>query len=210
MQSAAKLSSVIVMILLSVCVAVEGWAVDEALQTPSQKTKEAVDKFSQAPSVVSKGFETLKAAVDSKLQKSVDGKPSSAGKSEADDLMIPAKKIVQPESARFSGQGKRDPFRPMTMRARTISRPRENRSPLERFDVGQLKVVGVVWNIKEPRAMIEDSGGLGYIVKVGTPIGLNDGTVKAIAGDHIVVEEFYEDNHGTRKKRDVNMKLATE
>lgn len=181
---------------------------DETLQTPSQKTKEAVDRLRQAPSVLTKGFENLKAAVDSTLQKSVDGKP--AGKSEANDLIIPAKKIEQRDAARFSGQGKRDPFRPMTMRARTISRPRENLSPLERFDLGQLKVVGVVWNINEPRAMIEDSAGLGYTVKVGTPIGINDGMVKAIGPNQIVVEEFYEDNHGTRKKRDINMKLATE
>jgi hypothetical protein len=73
-------------------------------------------------------------------------------------------------------------------------------SPLERFDIGQLRIVGIVWDIKEPRAIIEDSAGLGYTVKVGTPIGSNDGRVKVIRRDQIVVEEVYEDAYGVRKK----------
>lgn len=184
-------------------------AAEDVLQTPSQKTKEAIDRLGQTPSAISKGLETLKGAVESKL-KAGASKSSPAVKAEADDLTMPPKKPEQPEAARFSSQGKRDPFRPATMRARTVARQRENLSPLERFDLGQLKVVGVVWDLKEPRAMIEDSAGLGYIVKLGTPIGANDGTVKAIARNEIVVEEFYEDSYGARKKRDRSMRLATE
>jgi type IV pilus assembly protein PilP len=98
----------------------------------------------------------------------------------------------------------------MTMRTKVSARPRENLSPLERFDLSQLKIVGVVWDIKEPRAMVEDSAGLGYVIKVGTPIGSNDGRVKAIQRDQIVVEENYEDAYGARKKRDVSMRISTE
>jgi Tfp pilus assembly protein PilP len=184
-------------------------AAQEAVQTPAQKSKEAVDKLGQVPSLISKGIETLKGAVDSKLQRAVGNKTAPPA-TDGDDLTIPAKKVEQPEPARFSAHGKRDPFRPATMKAGSVSRPRrENLSPLERFDLGQLKVVGVVWNIKEPRAMIEDSAGLGYIVKVGTPIGVNEGKVKGIGRSEIVIEEFYEDNYGARKKREVNMRLAT-
>jgi type IV pilus assembly protein PilP len=187
-------------------------AAEETLQTPSQKTKEAVDKLGQAPSAVSKAIGILKGAVDSKLQGVIGSKSVPREKRNGDDLTIPEKKKEEPESPRFSPQGKRDPFRPVTMTARRVSHrpPRENLSPLERFDLGQLKLVGVVWDIEEPRAMIEDSAGLGYVVKVGTPMGVNEGKVKAIGHSEIVVEEFYEDNHGARKKRDVNMKLATE
>jgi type IV pilus assembly protein PilP len=98
----------------------------------------------------------------------------------------------------------------MTLRTRVNSRPRENLSPLERFDLGQLKIVGIVWDIREPRAMIEDTAGLGYVIRVGTPIGSNDGKVKAIHRNQIIVEEFYEDAYGARKTRDVSMKLLTE
>ncbi|HWO40735.1 MAG TPA: pilus assembly protein PilP, partial [Candidatus Eisenbacteria bacterium] len=87
---------------------------------------------------------------------------------------------------------------------------RENLTPLERYDLGQLKLVGIVWDVKEPNAMIEDSVGLGYIVKIGTPIGMNDGRVKAIRPGEVVVEETYTDIYGARKKRDVSMTLHVE
>jgi Tfp pilus assembly protein PilP len=58
--------------------------------------------------------------------------------------------------------------------------------------------------------MVEDSAGLGYTVKVGTPIGSNDGRVKVIGRDQIVVEEIYVDAYGARKKRDIAMRLSTE
>lgn len=58
--------------------------------------------------------------------------------------------------------------------------------------------------------MIEDNAALGYVVKVGTPIGNNDGKVKAIHRNEVVVEEFYSDEYGARKKREVGMKLSTE
>jgi type IV pilus assembly protein PilP len=96
------------------------------------------------------------------------------------------------------------------LRTKVNSPARANLSPLERLDLGQLKIVGIVWDIREPRAMVEDAAGLGYVVKIGTPIGNNDGKVKAIRRDHVVVEESYEDAYGARKRRDVSMKLLTE
>ena len=89
-------------------------------------------------------------------------------------------------------------------------RKRENLSPLERLELSQLKLVGIVWDIADPRAMVEDSGGLGYVVRVGTPIGSHDGRVKAIKRNEVIVEEFYSDDYGARRKRDVGMKLVTE
>ena len=70
--------------------------------------------------------------------------------------------------------------------------------------------MGVVWYIKEPTAMIEDSVGLGYIVKVGTPICANDGKVRAIQPSEIVIEETDVDLYGAKKKREVNIKLSVE
>jgi Tfp pilus assembly protein PilP len=205
MLSAFKLAFLVVAVFYGVGVA------QEAVQTPSEKTKEAVDRLGQAPAAITKTLEVLKGAVDAKLQRMEAKKTAPAENTHGDELTIPPRRIEHPQAARFSAEGKRDPFRPATMRAGAVSRPpRQNLSPLERFELGQLKVVGVVWDIKEPRAMIDDSEGLGYIVKVGTPMGVNEGKVKAIGRNAIVVEELYEDNHGARKKRDVSMRLATE
>ena len=104
----------------------------------------------------------------------------------------------------------RDPFRPATLRKKVVARPRENLSPLERFELNQLKIVGIIWDMNEPRAMVEDGTGLGYTIKLGAPIGANDGVVKAIHRNEIIVEEYYQDVYGARKKREVSMKLSTE
>ncbi|MEO6165341.1 MAG: pilus assembly protein PilP [Candidatus Binatia bacterium] len=107
--------------------------------------------------------------------------------------------------------GRRDPFRPITLNVRAAStRRRENLSPLERFEIGQLKLVGVVWNVKEPTALVEDSSGLGYMVKAGTPIGSNDGKVREVRRDSLIVEEGFVDLYGAKKRREVSMRLAVE
>jgi type IV pilus assembly protein PilP len=126
------------------------------------------------------------------------------------DLNTPIKSAVPKIDARTLKDDSRDPFRPATLRKKVIARPRENLSPLERFELNQLKIVGIVWDMNEPRAMVEDGAGLGYTIKHGAPIGANDGVVKTIHRNEIIVEEYYYDVYGARKKREVSMKLSTE
>lgn len=184
-----------------------GW-VQEEKGTPSQKTKEAVEKLKKAQAAAAKGLESLKEAGRAKLLgPSETEKPT---KVEQDSLTLPTKKSEQPEARRYSPAGKRDPFRPLALRTKASARSRENLSPLERYEIGQLTLVGIVWDISEPRAMVEDATGLGYIVKVGTPIGTNDGKVKAIKATEVAIEEIYTDFYGERKSREVSMKLPAE
>jgi len=185
-------------------------ATQDTIETPAQKTKEAIQKFSRTPAAISKGLEALKDAAKAKLQQAVGGKAAPDANAPSGKDSLPEKKTDAAAAARTLPENRRDPFRPMTMRTRTVSRPRENLSPLERFELGQLKVVGIVWDTKEPRAMIEDAAGLGYIVKIGTPIGSNEGKVKVIHRNEVVVEEFYSDFHGARKTRHVSMKFSAE
>jgi Tfp pilus assembly protein PilP len=182
----------------------------EPLQTPSEKTKDAVDKFNNAPSAIGKSLQGLRDAAKERLQQSIGRKAKSEAKAEPVDLDLPKKLPDATPPAVTLKEGSRDPFRPMTLRTKVTSRNRENLSPLERLDLGQLKVVGIIWDIKEPRAMVEDTAGLGYTVKVGTPIGSNDGKVKAIHRNQIIIEEISADIYGQRKSRDVSMKLATD
>jgi type IV pilus assembly protein PilP len=102
----------------------------------------------------------------------------------------------------------------MTLRTKNSSRPRENLSPLERLDLGQITLVGIVWDEKEPKAVVEipEAGDTarGYIVKIGTPIGTADGKIKGITRNEVIVEEFYTDIHGVKRTREVSKKLTTE
>jgi len=103
-----------------------------------------------------------------------------------------------------------DPFRPLSLKPRAATRARENLSPLERYEIGQLKLVAVVWDIKEPKAMVEDATGLGYIVKIGTLIGPNEGKIKAIKPAEVVIEESFVDFYGAKKSQEISMKLPVE
>jgi type IV pilus assembly protein PilP len=182
----------------------------QELQTPSQKAKEAIEKFTQTPAAVGKKLQDLTDTARAKVQEALGEKRESDAKSESKDPGLAQQKTESSPTARVTPTGTRDPFRPMTLKPKAGSQPKENLSPLERLELGQLKVVGIVWDIKEPRAMIEDKAGLGYTVKVGTPVGSNEGRVKAIYRSEVVVEEFYVDFYGAKKKRDVSMKLSTE
>jgi len=178
----------------------------EDIKTPSQKTKEAVEKFLRTPATVEKNLQGIAKAAKAKLIESLSEpthpSPESAPANE--------KQSKLPERLSPSPTGRRDPFRPFTLTLRSNVRRRENVSPLERYELGQLKLVGVIWNSNEPRAMVEDSAGLGYVVKVGTPIGASDGIVTAIKQNGITIEEFFVDLYGARKRREVNMRISAE
>jgi Tfp pilus assembly protein PilP len=176
----------------------------EEEKTPSQKTREALERFSKFPSTVKKRLAATEDKVKSALQEAAET-PSNK-RVEGDSLTLP-KKTARSERPHYSGT-KRDPFAPMPSRS---PQPRKKPlSPLEQFELGQLKLVGIVWNAKDPRAMVEDSNGLGYAIKVGTPIGANDGKVKAINLGEVVIEEYYVDFYGARKSREFTMKLPVD
>src|SRR5215475_16219155 len=76
----------------------------EKLETPSQKTKEAVDKLLRAPSAVAKSLQDLSNAAKAKLQDAVT--ETKSAKANADGS-TPAEQQSDPQSAgNFSTTGK--------------------------------------------------------------------------------------------------------
>ncbi len=100
----------------------------------------------------------------------------------------------------------RDPFRPPRLNAVA-----DARTPLQTYQLGQLKLVGV---IAQPsfgyRAMVEDSAGLGYIITTGTPIGSSGGVVRSIEPRRVIIEESTRDFYGDVKPKEVVMELPQE
>lgn len=197
-----------VLLLLSVAT---GLQAQDPSRTVSTRVKGAGDTTSEAPPAVGKSLPASKDSATSKPAsrfRRQEAKPEETN--ERVDLNMPLKSAEPKIVPRTLKDDSRDPFRPATLRKKMVARPRENLSPLERFELNQLRIVGIVWDMKEPRAMVEDTAGLGYTIKVGAPIGANDGVVKAIHRNEIIIEEFYFDVYGARKKREVSMKLFTE
>ena len=84
-----------------------------------------------------------------------------------------------------------------------------HRTPLQRYEIGQLRLVAVIYEAREPRAVVEDDQGLGYIVKVGTPIGPNGGQVRAIERGRVTITEDAVDFYGETRVNEVTMELRT-
>lgn len=103
-------------------------------------------------------------------------------------------------SPSYDPRGKRDPFQPTTrpVGPSTVGGPR---TPLQQFELSQLRLVAIIRGAAEAtRAVVEDSAGLGYIMRVGTPIGRNEGRVTAIEDDRIVIEEWPVNVFGERRR----------
>ncbi len=120
----------------------------------------------------------------------------------------------QPITA-FRPHATRDPFRSFIKASRpTASVKRKKgaariRTPLERYSLDQLKVVGIVSGAGMREALLEDDVGKGYVVHVGDPVGSEGGRIAAIKKDRIVVEKTYVDALGNKKVRRITKKLYT-
>lgn len=125
----------------------------------------------------------------------------------------PKKPEIPPPTRAYNPKGKPDPFKPLIVEKpdlalKKVQKPEATgATPLERIDLDQLKLVAIVWNIPEPRAMVEDSTGKGYILTKGTALGRNRGKVLRIAPEGVVIRERDETSGRDRKPRDIILKL---
>lgn len=117
-----------------------------------------------------------------------------------------AKKTLAHPSG-YSAENKIDPFEPL-IKPKPVEKPKppatrkkpvvptRRLTPLEKMDLNQLKLVGIVRADSGNKALIEDSTGKGYIVVHGTCMGIHSGKVVDILKDRVVVEEEDKDLSG--------------
>ncbi|MDQ1270326.1 MAG: Tfp pilus assembly protein PilP [Thermodesulfobacteriota bacterium] len=74
-------------------------------------------------------------------------------------------------------------------------------TPLEKLELSQVKLVAVVEMQDRAIAMVEEAGGKGYEVSIGTYIGPNGGRVTSITSTGIKIEETVKDYQGKSLKR---------
>jgi Tfp pilus assembly protein PilP len=106
----------------------------------------------------------------------------------------------------YDPTGLRDPFRSFEWERDKLAET-EVRGPLEEFDVSQLSVVGVVWNVGNARALIQDPSGQGFIVGEGARVGKNDGRIIKIDDSVVVIKETYVDLMGQESTKDIELRI---
>ncbi len=91
--------------------------------------------------------------------------------------------------------------------------PPRRLGPLEKVDLSQLKLVGVIRSQSGNKALVEEASGKGYVITKGTYIGIRSGRVVDILPDRIIVEEEEKDvvsDEVTIQKRELKFQRAGE
>jgi type IV pilus assembly protein PilP len=111
--------------------------------------------------------------------------------------------------ALYDQRGKRDPFVSF-VRAEPRVRGKDLAAlpPLQRYELGELKVVGILWTKKGARALLEDAEGKGYSVTAGTRVGRAGGVVSRITAQEVFVREEYVGARGEKVVRENAMQLT--
>ena len=142
--------------------------------------------------------------------------PAAGSKSAAGDKLIAkapvtAKRLIGvPE--KYDPTDKIDPFEPLFQPKPVLAKKKKRKkrlpqTPLERIDLSQLKLVGIILASSGNRALVEESSGKGYVIKKGTYIGTNSGKVVKIKKETVIIEEEYEDVYGKIATRKREIKL---
>jgi type IV pilus assembly protein PilP len=122
------------------------------------------------------------------------------------DQKEPEKKEEQ--EYQYNPAGKPDPFKPFIeltpVREKVRTTPL---TPLQKYDISQLKLVAIISSPEGNVALVEDTAGRGYFIKRGTEIGKNEGKVTKILKDRVIIEELYLDVSGQAKKSEVPLFL---
>lgn len=137
---------------------------------------------------------------------------AQAPKRIADSAGGDAKEVVSAMDApvadyRYDSTGKRDPFRSFLWERPEILAQESVEGPLEKFDVGQLSLLAVIWQTGNARALVQDPSGGNYIVSEGARVGKNSGRVTQIQDGLVVVRETYVDYLGQETRKDIEMRM---
>ena len=113
---------------------------------------------------------------------------------------------------KYDPTDKIDPFEPLFQPKPVLAKKKKRKkrlpqTPLERIDLSQLRLVGIILAASGNRALVEESSGKGYVIKKGTYIGTNSGKVVKIKKETVIIEEEFEDVYGKIATRKREIKL---
>ena len=90
----------------------------------------------------------------------------------------------------YDSKGQRDPFRPFS--EAKIAEDADDQVPLlplQRFELDQLKLIGIIWDVVEPKAMFLDPNAEVYTIGKDERIGRHSGYIATIREGEVVVVE---------------------
>jgi Tfp pilus assembly protein PilP len=111
-----------------------------------------------------------------------------------------------PADAFTDSAPERDPFAPPRPKPR--STVDESRPELERYELSELRMTGVITGADgNLAASVETATGRGFMVKKGSAIGVNRGIIVEIAMDRLIIKEEAVDQNGISHTATTEMRL---
>ena len=99
----------------------------------------------------------------------------------------------------YKPAGRRDPFRSLILGLK--EKKVAGLTPLQLRSLGELKVIGIIWDGRSYVAMIETPDGKGYLVREGVLVGPEGGVVRKISAESVNIEEIFTDFNGRKKTK---------
>ncbi len=111
---------------------------------------------------------------------------------------------------KFSAVNLKDPFKSFILEQET-PRGEPERKPktyLETVDLSQLELIAVIVSPEDRWAMLRDAKGIGYVVKNGTPVGIDGGKVHEIRPGEVVIRSAHKNAEGQSVVRETVKRLV--
>jgi len=111
----------------------------------------------------------------------------------------------------IEGDIHRDPFRPFTevvTRKETVERLVQREIKLKDYDISDLKLIGIITNIGDPRAMVVTPLGEGIVLRRGDYVGKADFIEQGSSGERIQVNWRVARIHGSGKEEERGVYLV--
>ena len=115
-----------------------------------------------------------------------------------------------PPRERTEFTDRKDPFRSYLVAGKAklpLPSASEHQLPIQKYEVNQFKVLGIIAGLPMNQAMVQDPVGKSYVIKEGAMIGPGNGVVVKIRERSIEVAEQYREESGRIRKRVVKLTL---
>ena len=106
----------------------------------------------------------------------------------------------------YDPKSRRDPFQSLT-RLIKIDKTRLEMPPLQRVQLSDLKLLGIMWGGYGYYGLVRTPDGKGYTVKEGMLMGTNNGVISTITDKAVIVSEPSIDITGNKSTKDVEVLL---
>jgi len=123
----------------------------------------------------------------------------------SDEFSTPSKTLLsQNTQPVYNPEGKIDPFQPLfadkPQSRNNILVPfdsgRKNKTALEKIDLSQLKLTGIILAPSGNKGLVQESSGRGHVIAKDTYIGTRGGRVSRVQKGKVIVEEKMKDVYG--------------